>query len=213
MREPNEELFLKDVAAHVMTVRLDQPPYRHVVFRKPETSNLWFELITWPNYLVITGDMGTWTFARVEDMFTFFRRGQDDRGLRINPHYWSEKLQNGASGGHHAAQHFDGQEFRRRLFEAVANNYGLSPSDVDRIEKSLAEVLRYTDSTGSEYEHYRLISEWSIKLPGARMFRLDPSDLPSGKVYTYHFLWCLYAIVWGIQQWDAAREGIDAARV
>jgi len=31
-------------------------------------------------------------------------------------------------------------------------------------------------------------------------------DIPQGKVWSYHFLWCCYAIVWAIQQYDAIAD-------
>src|ERR1035438_10338294 len=67
------ESFLADVAEHAMAVMQDNGVYRHLRFRKPGSSNMWFDLITWPGSLVISGDMGTWAFSRVEDMFAFFR--------------------------------------------------------------------------------------------------------------------------------------------
>jgi hypothetical protein len=33
----------------------------------------------------------------------------------------------------------------------------------------------------------------------------DPWEI-DGEDYTYHFIWCLFAIVWAIQQYDAAKE-------
>ena len=40
-----------------------------------------------------------------------------------------------------------------------------------------------------------------------RKFQFDSCELPDGKVYSYHFIWCCYAIVWGIQQYDAKTAG------
>jgi hypothetical protein len=80
VRQCTAEQFLKDVATHSMKVERDDGVYRHLKFRGPESNswNLWFDIITWPQCLVINGDMGSWTFARVNDMFTFFRHGQGD---------------------------------------------------------------------------------------------------------------------------------------
>ena len=68
-----EQSFLKDVAEHQMTVLRDDGVNRHVQFRRPGTICMGFELITWPGYLCYTGDMGTYVFRRLEDMFEFFR--------------------------------------------------------------------------------------------------------------------------------------------
>ncbi len=85
-QEPAEEQFLKDVAGHKMRIHRDDGLYRHLEFRGPQGWHHWFEVVTWPNGLIIRGDMGNWAFSRIEDMFSFFR------GQRINPGYWQEKL-------------------------------------------------------------------------------------------------------------------------
>ena len=70
MREPTEEQFLRDVAQHEMTVLHSDGLYRHVHFQQRSHSwNQWFDLVTWPGNLTIRGDMGTWTFSRVEDKY------------------------------------------------------------------------------------------------------------------------------------------------
>ena len=91
MRESTAEQFLRDVDHHNMSVMHESGVYRHLRFRQPDTGNMWFDLVTWPGFLTISGDMGTWTFARLPDMFEFFR----DSKLRINCDYWAEKLQHG----------------------------------------------------------------------------------------------------------------------
>lgn len=77
--------FNKDTEDHVMLTLHDDGLYRHLRFKSPGTGFYWFDLITWPGNLTINGDMGTYTFARTEDMFTFFTG-------YINTHYWAEKL-------------------------------------------------------------------------------------------------------------------------
>lgn len=102
MRELTAEQFLKDVANHQMESRMENGIYRHLVFRQSgeHSWNMWFGIVTWPGWLTIYGDMGTWTFSRVEDMFCFFR----DEKLRINASYWAEKLQHGTHGGRDGAR-------------------------------------------------------------------------------------------------------------
>lgn len=127
MREPSVEVFLKDVSDHKMEIALDSGTYRHLKFKQSNNSwNMHYSLVTWPGYLCICGDMGTWTFARLPDMFDFFR---SPREMAINPSYWAEKLQNGTGGGKCNAKKFE-----------------------------------------------------------------------------YQFIWCLYAIVWGIQKYDMAKS-------
>ncbi len=56
---------------------------------------MWFDVVTWPGFLAYAGDMGAFVFARLEDMFEFFRgRPVDDKDkLYINLGYWGEKLE------------------------------------------------------------------------------------------------------------------------
>src|SRR4051812_7199267 len=114
MGEPTRDQFLKDVERHKMSVKLSDGVYRHLRFSKPLDSNMWFELVTWPGYLTISGDMGTWAFSRITDMFEFFR-SRNDGELEINSGYWSEKLQAGASGGSRHSKVWDSDKFSTQL--------------------------------------------------------------------------------------------------
>jgi hypothetical protein len=75
VKEITEEVFLKDVEKHEMKVLLDNGLYRHLRFAATGqySWNQWFEIITWPGKLAYSGDMGTYVFERIEDMFEFFR--------------------------------------------------------------------------------------------------------------------------------------------
>jgi len=91
MRKCTKERFDKDVVNHEMDVRLNNGLYRHIIFQKKQNSfDMRFEIITVPNLLTITGDMGTWSFSRLPDMFNFFRSSDGT----INEHYWSSVRSN-----------------------------------------------------------------------------------------------------------------------
>jgi hypothetical protein len=79
--------FVDDTANHQMTVLHDQGLYRHLRFTSPGTSFEWFEIVTVPGLQTINGDMGTFSFSRLDDMFEFFKRA--DGG--INAYYWTQK--------------------------------------------------------------------------------------------------------------------------
>ncbi len=198
MREPTQEQFLRDVARHVMTEKLDQGIYRHLRFRQPDNGNMWFDVTTWPGYLVISGDMGTWAFSRVDDMFKFFR---SDKGLWINASYWSEKLQNGAHGGHREAKRFDVDVFWSAVFGRL-DGYELTPEDLCTVQGELEDLKTRCDN---EYACYTGLADFRIALSDFWDHNLED--------YTYHFIWCLYAIVWGIQQYDAAKAANPSLEV
>lgn len=180
-----------------MHVKLDQGIYRHLIFRE-DGSNTWhhrFELVTTPNTLMITGDMGTWVFSRVQDMFTFFRGD-----MKINPSYWSEKLQNGVSGDYHrhGSMEYDPETFKDTVLFDL-ENYDLEPHQLVAVKEAIEEI---------DFSHEPPAREALESIdPG---FDFEFSDLweIDGRAYKYQFIWCLYAIVWGIQQYDAMKAEV-----
>ena len=186
-RKPTVESFLRDVVHHRMTVLLDDRLHRHLRFAQPRSGNMWFELVTWPGHLCIGGDMGTWVFSRVPDMFTFFRNDK----LEINHSYWAEKLQCGRS----EAQEFSAEAFGDGLLDQIKNHYGLEGEKLQAVSDAVRREVLCHD------ERHDLITA-AADFEGPHEFKFDPCELPRGLVWTYRFTWCLYAIVWGIQQYD-----------
>jgi len=78
-----KDIFLADVKDHKMEIICDNQSIRLLKFRKPNTNCFWFEILTWPGSLCITGDCGSFMFRRSPDMFNFFR------GDNINLQYWA----------------------------------------------------------------------------------------------------------------------------
>jgi hypothetical protein len=149
-----------------------------------------FELITTPWRLIITGDMGTWVFARIEDMFEFFRT--KDGG--INRSYWAEKLQNGVHCCSKEAKVYDGNAYRERLIESL-DNYDLE-------DGKKAEVIEELKSMDFNDEHWIMHQINDFECDGFKLQDVWEIDMT---VYSYHFVWCCYAIAWGIQQYDAKK--------
>ena len=199
-RQMSADQFLSDVAEHKMTVRFDTGLYRNLRFRQPDNSNQWFEIATWPGSLVINGDMGTWSFSRVDDMFTFFRSD----ALKINAHYWQEKATSESRfGGPSSA--FDADTFKTNVLSC------LDGYDLD--EKQRAEIVGALDEEvfGMDEELFarQALDSFQHDDPDYEPFSFsDPWEI-DGMAYTYHFLWCLYAIVWAIQQYDAMKAEVD----
>lgn len=146
MKRPDEQSFLKDVEKHEMRVLLQCGLYRHLLFAQPGNGNMWFEIITWPNKLTISGDMGTWVFSRVEDMFNFFRSAE----LRIKPNYWGEKLQNGVFGGSSEAKEFDADAFNEEVLYSLTN-WDLTPEQVQSVAQKLEDEV-FQSSDYSQHE-------------------------------------------------------------
>jgi hypothetical protein len=196
MSEPTQETFLRDVAQHKMKIVRNEGVSRHVIFAKPESYNMRFEFITWPGHLCYTGDMGTFVFRRLEDMFEFFRYeyGSDGK-LRINLQYWAEKLE--------ATDRCDGERrWSPEKFRSVIEHY--LENDGDQVPEGLREAVEeeiYTCLDDGEHEAYRAANDFRYK--GFQFNDLWDHDF---REYTYRFIWCCYALAWGIEQYDKAQE-------
>lgn len=200
MSEPTQESFLQDVAQHRMAIVRDDGSHRHIIFSKPGTYCQRFELITWPGLLCYTGDMGTFVFRRLEDMFAFFRDERPDDGkLRINLGYWAEKLEAADRCG--GAECWSEDKFRT-VIEGYLENDGepVSPQLREAVEEEVLSCLG-----DGEHEAYRAASQFEHE--GFHFNDLWDHDF---KAYTYRFIWCCYALAWGIRQYDQSRQNVTA---
>lgn len=202
-RNLTEEQFLKDVAKHQLTVMHDEDSRRHLRFQIPGTICMSFDIITWPGYLCYTGDMGTFVFSRLRDMFDFFRmEGKDrhylKRHLAINPHYWAEKIE--AADKHGGVTEYSPQKFERevrRWLKKDRRGEGKTPKKLwDAVED---DVL--SEAHNGEYAARLACTQFCLE--GYEDVFQDFWEIDLHE-YTHHFLWCCYALVWGIQQYDRA---------
>jgi hypothetical protein len=211
-----KESFLRDVADHVVEVIRNEGVNRHIRFRKPGTMCFHFDLITWPGYLCYTGDMGTYVFRRLEDMFQFFRTkpyANRDPLDQIDRRYWAEKLE--ATNKHGGHLEFDKDTFQREITEQrrklfVEHGKDMAPVDRQEFWSSLEDVKHAADE--GEHRTFSEVQDWSFTYYKPRLHTtskepvrvyLSTDEFPSCKTYTYYFLWCCYALAWGIQQFDA----------
>ena len=203
--------FLRDVATHELSIIRNDGLYRHLRFKRPGTSCMYFDLITWPGHLCYTGDMGTYVFSRVSDMLEFFRRDCADQ-LPINPGYWSEKVQ-AADGGRHPGCVF---EYDHDRYLAVVNEYlsdwleGLDDEAAAELREAVQDdVLQLADSH-DEHGNYNRAYEFSAEV-GGQTFEFTDLFERNFRRFTPRFLWCCRALVWGIEKYDAALlAGIDS---
>ena len=192
-RPCTEQQFLKDVTNHTMTVHTDIGMVRVLVFQQPGTINLMFVLTTWPGYLCISGDMGTYVFSLLADMFQFFRsEGHESvRGLFINLPYWEQKLK--AVDKNSNVKEYSYEIFKQIVQERI-DEAETTKKQRDAIEH-LVESLDGEDIT----EVHRRVSEFD-EFDFTDFWEHDLTE------YTYHFIWICYAIAYGIQQYDKAKE-------
>lgn len=220
--ELTEASFLKDVATHEMQLLRDDGVYRHLRFKRPGTVCMYFDLITWPGSLCYTGDMGTFVFTRLRDMFEFFRTDREyaqrrgDRQLFVNHGYWSEKLV--AVDGQR--RNGSAMEFSEALLRAYVNETRLEWIREARASGSLSrderrdlweevdrEVLDRIDD-GEEAAYLALRDfRWRPNQPTrAPEFEFTEFWEREFRQYTHAFQWCCFALAWGIERYDSAQE-------
>ena len=200
--------FASDIEKHEMKIVLDDGLYRHLSFRQPDRSFYWFEVVTWPHALCIRGDMGTYVFSRLHDMFEFFR------GERVNPQYWAEKVVSGKVG----VEEYSAELAKQMIMEHVSDEYlgwrDFYKEEVDQIRDEVRDRLLHDErldwnAAGPAHE---AISDFQVELPlrpgetKPQVFRFEDAwDWGTFEEYTVHFLWCLNAIVHAIKAYDAAK--------
>lgn len=188
-----KERFLKDITDHEMTVIQDDGVSRHIRFRKPGTGTYGFDLITWPGILCYTGDMGTFVFSRIEDMFKFFRCQKEL--FSISTGYWAEKVIASDRAG---IRQFTPEKFISVVEECFNNNYDdLPKKEFDALHESLDEEVL---SMAYDNKHTAMIAAMEFEHEG----QLVLQDFWEANVeeFTPTFLWCCHAIQWGISVYD-----------
>jgi len=203
MNQITEEIFLEDMKDHTLRIIQDDGVYRHIRMSNGGSQCMCYYITTWPGHLCISGDMGTYVFARTQDMFKFFRptilnpKIIKHRPLKINAPYWGEKL--AASSTTNGFMKFSEEVFELQIKSYFADwefeSEDLKSECWDCIETevlaaaSTEEQAMYAADSFS-FNDFKFTDFWELTL----------------KDYTYHYLWCLYAIVYGIQQYDTEKS-------
>lgn len=210
--ECTEERFLRDVASHRMLIVRDEGIHRHLRFKQEGSSNMYFDLITWPGHLCYTGDMGTFVFQRLEDMFCFFRmdardkRITADKILIINTGYWGEKCV--AVDSCDGIRKYSPDAFRDAINEQL--EYWLEDLDAEDdaeciagLKEAVAEnLLPYADE--GEHEARDAANRFHFKHNDDE-FEITDFWERSLQVKSFRFIWCCYALAWGIDQYDKSK--------
>ena len=183
--------FLSDTTNHQMTVLRDDGLYRHLRFQVPGDWAYRYDLITWPGFLAVTGDMGEYLFTRIDDMFSFFGAEQS-----INPDYWSEKL---AGKGTSDQAHV----FTVPAFQAVVLDWyrfyaeDLEPAEASALRAAIDNELLADDiAPSNSHEGYQLLDSFNYgehHITDCWEYNMTEFDS--------RFLWCCWGIVAGIKQY------------
>lgn len=187
--------FLRDVRGHQMMIELDQGVHRSIKFSRAGSSCYHFRLVTWPGHLAISGDMGSYVFCRVLDMFTFFR----DPAMtgRINPQYWAEKAD--AVDRQGGPKSFCPHTLASAVRDSAAD-WQVRLGDANKIRAEVEELA--TGDFSNEHEAYEAIRDFEAS--DGNDFTDFDCDL---RDWDFGYLWLCRAIVWGIKQYDLVKEG------
>lgn len=217
--QPTEESFLKDVSNHQMEVIRDDGLYRHVRFRQPGSSCYLFDLITWPGYLAYVGDMGSYVFSRLPDMFQFFRKDRsyaEQRGLKlgINLCYWAEKVE--AMDKNDGIKEFDEETFNREIVERLVGWIRDHREDTTKGERRELWDLVMSEVVGADSDsggHRKRSAAYDFSHEVSRKVRFQFNDLWESNFdrYTYRYVWCCYALAYGVLKYDESKSLEKAA--
>ena len=199
MIECTKDRFERDTADHVMAIVQENGVHRHLSFRKPGTNCYAFSIVTWPGSLCITGDMGTYVFERLHDMFQFFR----SKSGNINAGYWAEKVV--AQCRTDGVDEFDPNAMIAHAVEHYRDHWRDSGEWGSRLE-GFQELRREVFSREDEGSFRAALDDFEWK-----GFRFHDTWEWNPRKYTFRFIWALYAIVWGVQKFDASRQQEDQA--
>ncbi|AXN51269.1 hypothetical protein DSM43518_04811 [Mycobacterium marinum] len=218
-----EKMLEVSTRNHQMAVLRDEGLYRHIRFAEPGTSIWRFDLVTWPGHLVITGDLEDFHFARLADMFEFFRNPVG----YINASYWAEKLR-----GPTRYKSYSPDRFKQRVFEYFWESRAWTPGPHRPLWQAICDRVLSDDVIHDECTARQALSNFRFHLindplpsepvEDFRPHRIQRPAQPTHRAacdifeftdswewdfreYDYHFLVSLHAIVWGINQYDRAK--------
>lgn len=176
--------FLKCVENHTMKIILNSGENRHIRFQNGDSNVQKFDLVSFDDHLVYSGDMGSFVFKRSNtDMFLFFTNQSG-----VNEGYWQEKLV--SIDARDGVKEFVGKTEVEIIIEWAVDN-GFSEETIEEIKSyfdgefdgmNADEVYRYIrdfkSENGEDLGGY--LEEWVYE-----------------NEFTYRFLWACYAIQWG----------------
>lgn len=190
----SQDRFAADIKNHEMIILRDDGVYRHLRFKKPDSFSYHFDLITWPNYLAITGDMGADLFCRTNDMFEFFRTDRGHGKSDINPAYWGEKIQTDGRASH---KEWVANKFNATITELLNEYLAGCELDEEEQEKLREKVNYWLLNPENEHQAINNLMEWQDE-----NFSIELCDFPDCAQFTFHYIWRCRAIAFGIQQYD-----------
>lgn len=143
--------------------------------------------------------MGSYVFARDEDMFAFFELS----GGRINPGYWAGKVQ--AQDIHSPVREYSRDLFARHVLEHFWDNRG-GLEDAADVWKEIREQLLDDEYGVAGDESLAIIAAMEFNYGGFEFYDVAEWRL---KAYSFQYLYALYAIVDGIRRYREHAESLQ----
>ena len=191
-----KEDFLRDVKNHTVKIIKDDGLYRHIECSNNTDWNQHFSIVTWPGYLAYFGDMGDYMFSRVDDMFSFFRNDK----MEINTNYWAEKVKSESVFGN-GIREFSVKAFRENVLSYIRDSLELDENQ--EIPEDIMDEIYSLLHAEDEYECVAAMRDFSSD----KIEFIDFWEMPYNRK-TLHFVWCCYALVWAINEYDKLKENI-----
>lgn len=193
------EIFNRDTAGHEMDVLHNDGLYRHLQFTTPGHGNGAFQIVTCPGLLTITGDMGTFSFSQISDMFDYFRGA-------FKPERWATKVVNGASGGAKEVSEFSNSAFKQWLLVDHVESLDEYSAAVVEEWRSVLDVNFLNDNAqvvGTASEAAWLLDQ--LELPEELEEHYNAASYSSQEwdVFSFQFAWCAAAILTAIRTFGA----------
>jgi hypothetical protein len=200
--------FLAEVANHKVEVLHSQGVYRHIKCGDGTFENA-FNVVTYPNHLCFSGDVGCFVFERTYDMLAFFNH------KTLNPSYWASKVISGIT------VEFDQKSFVANI-RTVAKSV-LENLDHAELHENELTVQEATDGFLADIEElileeYESQAEWMQAIdefycdviPGLALIEKFDSEAVFDK-YTDQFIWCCNSLIWVNAQLASMPEATDKA--
>ncbi len=164
--------FATNVKDHTIKCLKNDGLYRHYSCTNNGSSIYRFDIITWPGYMAIVGDMGDYVFAREKDMFPFMQTA-----CRSHT-YAAEKCVSISREGIRLWDR-EGQLNEIRLAIQEYKEYN------NESAKKLEKLLYTLEDIDNEHEFHKELWEAGFGDSVTWCYK-----------FTFHFLWILKAIDW-----------------
>lgn len=219
MPELTAAQFRDDVKRHRLDVFHDVGMYRHIKL-SDGTFNRSFTIVTAPGTLTYTGDMGTYVFERIVDMFEYFRTydpKNDESVDQVAPETWAGKCV--AIDKACGVKHFNTEAFKahaKTRVDEFVRDHGLEYGDAESLWDDVQSALDNADAEtwGVWVGALEGVHWWHDGSKRQRVFSDDIyHEMPGCEELTHHFQWACRAIRWAIATYDIAKAATDRRRL